>query len=52
MVLLRGVGGSPVLLLLVTQGGVGGLFFDVTCDIGGVGGVPHVTVTCYMGSGN
>ena len=35
-----GVGGSPVLLLLVTQGGVGGLFFDVTCDIGGVGGSP------------
>ena len=38
-----GVGGSPVLLLLVTQGGVGGLFFDVTCDIGGVGGGPP----CY-----
>ena len=29
-----------MLLLLVTQGGVGGLFFDVTCDIGGVGGSP------------
>ena len=47
-----------MLLLLVTQGGVGGLFFDVTCDIGGVGGgspmlpllvtwVPGTNVTRY-----
>ena len=46
------------LLLLVTQGGVGGLFFYVTCDIGGVGGgspmlpllvtwVPGTNVTRY-----
>ena len=38
-----------MLLLLVTQGGVGGLFFDVTCDIGGSPMLP-LLVTWALGT--
>ena len=39
-----------MLLLLVTQGGVGGLFFDVTCDLGGGrGGSPMLPLPVTWG---